>query len=142
MHVTDEASMQRMFFTYHQTRAQASLIELYVEFKEIDDVDFPKPNIDWVGYNTESDEEFEAPAVVTASEFAVRMEFNSREAIITSVKEYTIRREVDYKVYESEPTTFYAKCYCWVIRRYNGSHTCTRSTISQDHAKLDSETIA
>ncbi|XP_015946668.1 uncharacterized protein LOC107471691 [Arachis duranensis] len=77
------------------------------------------------------------------------------------VKEYTIRRGVDYRVYESEPTTFYAKCvqygiscdwlirvslmkrqYCWVIRRYNGSHTCTRSTISQDHAKLDSETIA
>ncbi|XP_016192094.1 uncharacterized protein LOC107632969 [Arachis ipaensis] len=59
MHVTDEASMQRMFFTYHQTRAQASLIELYVEFEEIDNVDFPEPNIDWVGYNTESDEEFE-----------------------------------------------------------------------------------
>ncbi|QHN80202.1 uncharacterized protein DS421_20g676320 [Arachis hypogaea] len=59
MHVTDEDSMQRMFFTYHQTRAQTSLIELYVEFEEIDDVDFPEPNIDWVGYNTESDEEFE-----------------------------------------------------------------------------------
>ncbi|RYR20117.1 hypothetical protein Ahy_B03g065202 [Arachis hypogaea] len=212
MHVTDEDSMQRMFFTYHQTRAQTSLIELYVEFEEIDDV----------GYNTESDEEFEgnyevvgptedveedeimverdvadvanaltgqhpygepsfmhalnldamhapefpeyvntAPAVVATSEFAVGMEFNSREAVTKSVKEYTIRREVDYRVYESEPTTFYAKCvqygiscdwlirvslmkrqYCWVIRRYNGSHTCTRSTISQDHAKLDSETIA
>ncbi|XP_057756312.1 uncharacterized protein LOC130975552 [Arachis stenosperma] len=222
MHVTDEDSMQRMFFTYHQTRAQTSLIELYVEFEEIDDVDFPEPNIDWVGYNTESDEEFEgnyevigltedidedeimverdvadvanaltgqhpygepsfmhalnldamhapefpeyvntAPAVVATGEFAVGMEFNSREAVTASVKEYTIRRGVDYRVYESEPTTFYAKCvqygtscdwlirvslmkrqYCWVIRRYNGSHTCTRSTISQDHAKLDSETIA
>ncbi|XP_016167133.1 uncharacterized protein LOC107609641 [Arachis ipaensis] len=32
--------------------------------------------------------------------------------------------------------------YCWVIRRYNGSHTCTRATISQDHSKLDSTTIA
>ncbi|XP_072089289.1 uncharacterized protein [Arachis hypogaea] len=222
MHVTDEDSMQRMFFTYHQTRAQTSLIELYVEFEEIDYVDFPEPNIDWVGYNTESDEEFEgnyevvgptedveedeimverdvadvanalteqhpygepsfmhalnldamhapefpeyvntAPAVVATGEFAVGMEFNSREAVTASVKEYTIRRGVDYRVYESEPTTFYAKCvqygiscdwlirvslmkrqYCWVIRRYNGSHTCTRSTISQDHAKLDSETIA
>ncbi|XP_072086993.1 uncharacterized protein [Arachis hypogaea] len=30
----------------------------------------------------------------------------------------------------------------WVIRRYNGSHTCTRATISQDHSKLDSITIA
>ncbi|XP_057720251.1 uncharacterized protein LOC130934727 [Arachis stenosperma] len=63
--------------------------------------------------------------------------------------------------YESEPLTFYAKCtqygsgcdwlirvslisrkYCWVIRRYNGSHTCTTATISQDHSKLDSITIA
>ncbi|KAL4370868.1 hypothetical protein AHAS_Ahas06G0108800 [Arachis hypogaea] len=32
--------------------------------------------------------------------------------------------------------------YCLVIRRYNGSHTCTRATISQDHSKLDSNTIA
>ncbi|QHO27508.1 uncharacterized protein DS421_7g208630 [Arachis hypogaea] len=46
MHVTDEDSMQRMFFTYHQTRAQTSLIELYIEFEKIDDVDFPEPNID------------------------------------------------------------------------------------------------
>ncbi|XP_016207018.1 uncharacterized protein LOC107647460 [Arachis ipaensis] len=32
--------------------------------------------------------------------------------------------------------------YCWVIRRYNDSHTCTRATIFQDHSKLDSNTIA
>ncbi|XP_016178642.1 uncharacterized protein LOC107621118 [Arachis ipaensis] len=94
-------------------------------------------------------------------EFAVGMEFSSREAVIKAIKEYTIRRSVDYRVYESEPLTFYAKCtqygsrcdwlirvsmisrkYCWVIRRYNGSHTCTRATISQDHSKLDSTTIA
>ncbi|XP_025665054.1 uncharacterized protein [Arachis hypogaea] len=99
--------------------------------------------------------------VVIDGEFVVGMEFNSREAVIAAVKEYTIQRGVDYRVYESEPTTFYAKCvhygtscdwlirvslikrqYCWVIRRYNGSHTCIRSTISQDHAKLDSGTIA
>ncbi|RYQ84978.1 hypothetical protein Ahy_B10g104486 isoform A [Arachis hypogaea] len=78
-----------------------------------------------------------------------------------AMKDYTIRRGVDYRVYESEPLTFYAKCtqyrsgcdwlirvsmisrkYCWVIRRYNGIHTCTRATISQDHSKLDSNTIA
>ncbi|RYQ89729.1 hypothetical protein Ahy_B09g096225 isoform E [Arachis hypogaea] len=89
------------------------------------------------------------------------MEFSSREAVIKAIKDYTIRRSVDYWVYESEPLTFYAKCtqygsgcdwlirvsmisrkYCWVIRRYNGSHTCTRATISQDHSKLDSITIA
>ncbi|RYQ95100.1 hypothetical protein Ahy_B08g090126 [Arachis hypogaea] len=204
MHVTDEAII-----------THASLIELYVEFEEIDDVDFPEPNINWVGYNTKSDEEFEcnyevvgptkdveedeimvegdaadvinalpgqhssgepffmhilnldaidalessefintAPAVVADDKFVVG-EFNSREIVIASVREYTIRRGVDYRVYESEPTTFYAKCVqytkqaviglselcCWVIRKYNGSYTCTRNTISQDHVKLDSNTI-
>ncbi|XP_057730577.1 uncharacterized protein LOC130945903 [Arachis stenosperma] len=98
---------------------------------------------------------------VADGEFAVGMEFSSREAVIKAIKEYTIRRSVDYRVYESESLTFYAKCtqygsgcdwlirvsmisrkYCWVIRRYNGSHTCTRATISQDHSKLDSNTIA
>nr|XP_025603685.1 uncharacterized protein LOC112695535 [Arachis hypogaea]XP_025604508.1 uncharacterized protein LOC112696119 [Arachis hypogaea]XP_025605270.1 uncharacterized protein LOC112696662 [Arachis hypogaea]XP_025611263.1 uncharacterized protein LOC112703848 [Arachis hypogaea]XP_025625978.1 uncharacterized protein LOC112718434 [Arachis hypogaea]XP_025677310.1 uncharacterized protein LOC112777210 [Arachis hypogaea]XP_025680329.1 uncharacterized protein LOC112781433 [Arachis hypogaea]XP_025701866.1 unc len=99
--------------------------------------------------------------IVADGEFAVGMEFGSREAVIKAIKEYTIRRSVDYRVYESEPLTFYAKCtqygsgcdwlirvsmisrkYCWVIRRYNGSHTCTRAMISQDHSKLDSLTIA
>ncbi|RYQ93306.1 hypothetical protein Ahy_B09g099578 [Arachis hypogaea] len=99
--------------------------------------------------------------VMPDGEFTVRMEFSSREAVIKAMKDYTIRRGVDYRVHESEPTTFYAKCtqysagcdwlirlskmsrkYCWEIRRYNGSHTCTRATISQDHSKLDSNTIA
>ncbi|XP_057746855.1 uncharacterized protein LOC130966107 [Arachis stenosperma] len=89
------------------------------------------------------------------------MEFSFSEAVIKAMKEYTIRRSVDYKVYESEQLTFYAKCtqyesgcdwlvrvtmisrkHCWVIRRYNGSHTCIRANISQDHSKLDSITIA
>ncbi|XP_016169132.2 uncharacterized protein LOC107611751 [Arachis ipaensis] len=99
--------------------------------------------------------------VVADGEFTVGMEFNSREEVIKAMKDYTIRRGVDYRVYESKPTTFYAKCthygkgcdwlirvtkmqkkYCWEIRRYNGSHTCTRSRISQDHSKLDSKTVA
>ncbi|XP_052114414.1 uncharacterized protein LOC127745585 [Arachis duranensis] len=94
-------------------------------------------------------------------EFTVGMEFSSREAVIKLMKDYTIRRGVDYRVHESEPTTFYAKCtqygagcdwlirvskmsrkFCWEIRRYNGSHTCTRATISQNHSKLDSNTVA
>ncbi|XP_015933940.1 uncharacterized protein LOC107460122 [Arachis duranensis] len=99
--------------------------------------------------------------IVEDGEFGIGMEFSSREAVIKAVKDYNIRRSVDYRVFESEPLTFYAKCtqygsgcdwlirvslisrrYCWVIRRYNGSHTCTRATISQDHSKLDSITIA
>ncbi|XP_052114167.1 uncharacterized protein LOC127745470 [Arachis duranensis] len=38
------------------------------------------------------------------------MEFSSREAVIKAMKDYTIRRGIDYRVYESEPTIFYAKC--------------------------------
>ncbi|XP_016172625.1 uncharacterized protein LOC107615014 [Arachis ipaensis] len=94
-------------------------------------------------------------------EFTVGMEFSSREAVIKAMKDYTIHRGVDYRVHESESTTFYAKCtqygagcdwlirvskmyrkFCWEIRRYNGSHTCTRATVSQDHSKLDSNTVA
>ncbi|RYR46998.1 hypothetical protein Ahy_A07g032893 [Arachis hypogaea] len=74
----------------------------------------------------------EIPMVVDG-EFVVGMEFSSREAVIKAVKEYTIRQSADYRVYESEPLTFYAKCTqygsgCdWLIR---------------DHSKLDSITIA
>ncbi|XP_015955693.1 uncharacterized protein LOC107480089 [Arachis duranensis] len=94
-------------------------------------------------------------------EFSVGIEFGSRESVISTIKSYTISRGVDYTVYEFEPQTFYAKfkgygagcdCLiraslirkkaCWEIRRYNGKHTCTMGTISQDHVKLDSDIIA
>nr|XP_025627877.1 uncharacterized protein LOC112721001 [Arachis hypogaea] len=64
--------------------------------------------------------------IVADGEFAVGMEFSSREAVIKAIKEVSL----------------ISRKYCWVIRRYNGSHTCTRATISQDHSKLDSITIA
>ncbi|RYQ94809.1 hypothetical protein Ahy_B08g089744 [Arachis hypogaea] len=67
-----------------------------------------------------------APPVVADGEFTVGMEFSSREAVIKAMKDYTIRRGVDYRVYESEPTIFYAKCTeygngCdWLIRGLPG----------------------
>ncbi|RYQ93163.1 hypothetical protein Ahy_B09g099445 [Arachis hypogaea] len=70
--------------------------------------------------------------IVADGEFAVGMEFSSREAVIKAIKEYIIRRSVDYRVYKSEPLTFYAKC-----TQYGSG-----GTISQDHSKLDSITIA
>ncbi|RYR71010.1 hypothetical protein Ahy_A02g005317 [Arachis hypogaea] len=95
-------------------------------------------------------------SMVADDEFSMGIEFSFRKAVIMAMKDYTIRRGVDYRVYESEPLTFYVKCtqyesgcdwmirvsmirrkYCWVIRRYNGSYTCTRATISQNHSKLD-----
>ncbi|XP_016207385.1 uncharacterized protein LOC107647853 [Arachis ipaensis] len=64
--------------------------------------------------------------IVADGEFAVGIEFSSREAVIKAIKEVSM----------------ISRKHCWVIRRYNGSHTCTRATISQDHSKLDSNTIA
>ncbi|XP_072062169.1 uncharacterized protein [Arachis hypogaea] len=100
------------------------------------------------------------PVVITDGEFVISIEFSSREIVIAAIKDYTIRWGVNYRVCESEPITFYAKCvqygtncnwliraslikrkFCWVIRRYNGSHTCSRITISQDYAKINSDMI-
>ncbi|XP_020973114.1 uncharacterized protein LOC107633951 [Arachis ipaensis] len=93
-------------------------------------------------------------------EFRIGMEYGLRKSIIAAIRSYTISRGVDYVVYESESQMFYAKCKtygrrcdwlirasliqkkaCWEIQRYNGRHTCSMGTISQDHSKLDSDTI-
>ncbi|RYR79203.1 hypothetical protein Ahy_A01g004039 isoform A [Arachis hypogaea] len=94
-------------------------------------------------------------------EFRIGVEYSSRKTVVAVIRSYTITRGVDYDVYESEPQTFYAKCKmygrgcdwliraslirkkgCWEIRRYNGRHTCSMRVISQDHSKLDSDTVA
>ncbi|RYR33330.1 hypothetical protein Ahy_A10g047906 [Arachis hypogaea] len=80
--------------------------------------------------------------IVADDEFTVGMEFSSREAIIKTMKDYTIRREYGNGCDWLIRVTKMQKKYCWEMRRYNGSHTCTRSTISQDHSKLDSKTVA
>ncbi|RYR51475.1 hypothetical protein Ahy_A06g026491 [Arachis hypogaea] len=78
-------------------------------------------------------------------EFVVGMEFSSREAIIIAMKDYNIRKGVRLSGLGCDwliRVSMISRKYCLVIRRYNGSHTCTRATISQDHSKLDSNTIA
>ncbi|XP_057728723.1 uncharacterized protein LOC130944421 [Arachis stenosperma] len=77
------------------------------------------------------------PVVVTDGEFVIGMEFSSRETVIAAIKDYTIRRGVDYQV-----TSLIKRKFCWVIRWYNGSHTWSRTTISQDHAKINADMIA
>ncbi|RYR56884.1 hypothetical protein Ahy_A05g022613 isoform A [Arachis hypogaea] len=56
------------------------------------------------------------------SEFVVSMKFSFRETVFAAIKNYTIFRDVD--------------------SQYNGSHTYTKTTISQDHAKLNSNMIS
>ncbi|XP_025685490.1 uncharacterized protein [Arachis hypogaea] len=80
---------------------------------------------------------------VADGEFAVGMKFSSREAVIKAIKEYTIRRSVDYRVYESEPLTFYTKCiqelrHCKPVVQVDGTHLyekykdCLLVAVSQD----------
>ncbi|RYR17299.1 hypothetical protein Ahy_B03g062064 [Arachis hypogaea] len=70
-------------------------------------------------------------------DFWIGMEYSSRKSVVTIIRSFTISIGVDYDVYEFEAQTFYAKC-----KIYNGRHTCTIGMISQDHFKLDSDTVA
>ncbi|RYR75621.1 hypothetical protein Ahy_A01g000184 [Arachis hypogaea] len=84
-------------------------------------------------------------SIVTDGEFVVGMKFSFREAVIMAMKDYTIRRGVDYRMYESESLTFIAKCTqygsgCDGLIRV--SMIIRKATISQDHSKLDSNIIA
>ncbi|RYR13974.1 hypothetical protein Ahy_B04g070687 isoform D [Arachis hypogaea] len=185
-YVTDEASMQEMFSIDSEEEFESNYEFVGPDGDEDQGDGNTAPDVTEVANALANEVPFEEPSfmrvldleamhapefpeymtaaevpMVADGEFVVGMEFSSREAVIKAIKDYTIRRSVDYRVYESEPLTFYAKCtqygsgcdwlirvsmisrkYCWVIRRYNGSHTCTRATISQDHSKLDSITIA
>ncbi|XP_027348462.1 uncharacterized protein LOC113860033 [Abrus precatorius] len=66
-------------------------------------------------------------------ELYVGRQFNDKEVVIKTVKHYSISKGVDYKVKNG---------YFWKIQKYNGPHTCTVGIISQDHRKLDTDTIA
>ncbi|RYR43760.1 hypothetical protein Ahy_A08g040158 [Arachis hypogaea] len=85
----------------------------------------------------------------------LRMESSELEwntLVIAAIRSYSISRGVNYNVYESESQTFYAKCKTygrecdWLIRasliRKNDITTYTMRTISHDHSKLDSDTVA
>ncbi|XP_016186200.1 uncharacterized protein LOC107627905 [Arachis ipaensis] len=205
MVITDDASMQRMFCIYQQTRFQVPLIELYVEFEQHTGVDeFDEEvninefgDIGWEEDNDDSEEEFEANyevddenddgdlagnpavpneahAVISQQPFGVPSFMRTLDLEAMHAPEFSeyanmgegnaAAEDGEFSVgmeFGSRESTFYAKCKgygagcdwliraslirkkaCWEIRRYNGKHTCTMGTISQDHAKLDSDTIA
>ncbi|RYR21106.1 hypothetical protein Ahy_B03g066363 [Arachis hypogaea] len=63
-------------------------------------------------FNLEAMHAPEFPKYMNADgEFAVEMKFSSKKTVIIVMKDYTIRRGVDYRVYESELLTFYAKIF-------------------------------
>ncbi|XP_057734774.1 uncharacterized protein LOC130950275 [Arachis stenosperma] len=78
-----------------------------------------------------------------------------------SVKTYSIRRGVQYKVVESDYRRYVGKCSefgngctwlirlslrqrkgLWEVKRYNGLHTCLATSISSDHKSLDYHVIS
>ena len=94
------------------------------------------------------------------NELYIGQQFPNKEAVLFAVKNYSIRRSVEYKVLESDQLTYHGKCKhfgngCtwsirityrrkkerWEIRKYNGPHTCLSTSLSQDHPKLDTNVI-
>ncbi|MED6175921.1 hypothetical protein PIB30_082859 [Stylosanthes scabra] len=80
--------------------------------------------------------------VLTPNEFEIGQIFQTKEDAVLSIKSYSIRRGVEYKVKESNHAKYHARCknfgsgYEWLIRvalgtrkgfwkvrRYNGAHT-------------------
>ncbi|XP_015936663.1 uncharacterized protein LOC107462568 [Arachis duranensis] len=86
--------------------------------------------------------------------------FQSKEEVVLSVKDYSIRRGVEYRVMESDHLKYNRRCkkfgkWCtwmiritlrqrkstWKVKRYNGPHTYLATSISSDHRQLDYHVI-
>ncbi|XP_016192863.1 uncharacterized protein LOC107633778 [Arachis ipaensis] len=193
MSITDDASMQQMFYIYRQTRFHVPVIELYVEFEQQsgmgtvgDEVNVDElGDIDWEEDNNDSEEKFEANyevddenddgdlagnpvvqneayAIVSQHPFGVPSFMQTLDLEVMHAPEfpeYANTGEGNVAAEDGKHSMRNARGYgvgcdwliraslirkkaCWESRRYNGKYTCTMGTISQDHPKLDSDTIA
>ncbi|XP_016207201.1 uncharacterized protein LOC107647657 [Arachis ipaensis] len=96
----------------------------------------------------------------SSTEFQVGQSFQNKDEAVLSVKDYSIRRGVKYRVLESDHLKYHGKCKefgkgctwlihislrarkgTWEVRRYNGPHTCLATSISSDHRQLDYHVI-
>ncbi|XP_015943705.1 uncharacterized protein LOC107468846 [Arachis duranensis] len=96
----------------------------------------------------------------SVAEFQVGQFFHSKEEAVLTVKDYSIRRGVEYRVMESDHLKYHGRCKefgkgctwmirislrarkgTWEVRRYNGLHTCLATLISSDHRQLDYHVI-
>nr|XP_025661270.1 uncharacterized protein LOC112756873 [Arachis hypogaea] len=96
----------------------------------------------------------------SSAEFQIGQSFQSKDEAVLSVKDYSIRRGVEYRVIESDHLKYHGKCKefgkgcswlirvalrarkgTWEVRRYNGPHTCLATSISSDHRQLDYHVI-
>ncbi|XP_057730163.1 uncharacterized protein LOC130945467 [Arachis stenosperma] len=95
------------------------------------------------------------------TEFQVGQQFQDKKDALLSVKTYSIRRGVQYKVLEFDYRRYVGKCSefgngctwliqlslrqrkgIWEVKRYNGPHTCLASSISSDYRSLDYHVIS
>ncbi|XP_015960217.1 uncharacterized protein LOC107484112 [Arachis duranensis] len=95
-----------------------------------------------------------------ALEFQIGQSFQNKYEAVLSVKDYSIRRGVEYRVLKSDHLKYHGKCKefgkgcswlirislrarkgTWEVRRYNGPHTCLATSISSDHRQLDYHVI-
>ena len=102
----------------------------------------------------------EFPSLTGENELQVGQQFRDKEAVLFAIKNYSIRRSVEYKVLESDHIKYHGKCKyfgngcnwsirvsyrqkkeLWEIRKYNGPHTCVSTSLSQDHLQLDTNVI-
>ncbi|XP_015954649.1 uncharacterized protein LOC107479010 [Arachis duranensis] len=102
----------------------------------------------------------DAEGTTGLTEFQVGQQFQDKDEALLSVKTYSIRRGVQYKVVESDHRRYVGKCSefgngctwlirlslrkrkcIWEVKRYNGPHTCLATSISSDHRSLDYHVI-
>ncbi|RYR28358.1 hypothetical protein Ahy_B01g052467 isoform B [Arachis hypogaea] len=103
----------------------------------------------------------DAKGTAGLTEFQVGQQFQDKDEALLSVKSYSIRRGVQYKVLESDHRRYVGKCSefgngctwlirlslrkrkgIWEVKRYNGPHTCLATSISSDHRSLDYHVIS
>ncbi|XP_015948300.1 uncharacterized protein LOC107473261 [Arachis duranensis] len=103
----------------------------------------------------------DAEGSVGMTDFQVGQQFQDKNDALLSVKTYSIRRGVQYKVVESDYRRYVGKCselgnWCtwlirlslrqrkgrWEVKRYIRPHTCLASSISSDHRSLDYHVIS
>ncbi|XP_015961505.1 uncharacterized protein LOC107485484 [Arachis duranensis] len=103
----------------------------------------------------------DAEGTTGLTEFQVGQQFQDKDEALLSVKTYSIRRGVQYKVVESDYRRYVGKCSefgngctwliwlslrqrkgLWEVKRYNGPHTCLATSISSDHRSLDYHVIS
>ncbi|XP_015961938.1 uncharacterized protein LOC107485918 [Arachis duranensis] len=169
--VGDEVGTAKLLPTFVQCAAPAGTVDGLFDDLEDDDVepdmiaddsgdDIGASELAGAGGGSSSGTQQYLPHFSSLDLDAMRQAEDKKDALL-SVKTYSIRRGVQYKVVESDYRRYVGKCsefgnVCtwlirlslrqrkgiWEVKRYNGSHTCLASSISSDHRSLDYHMIS